>query len=71
MDLVPAVPPMQVVDDRPLQQFQKAVGQLTAAVEAFVDDEPLFIQLPVIHPDELQLTSAAGVRHVDIAELTV
>jgi len=44
--MVFSVSPMQIIDDRPLQQLQKAVGQLTAAIEALVNDESLLSSCP-------------------------
>ena len=58
-----------VAEDRPVQQLDEPVWNLSAAVEPLVDDECVLGALGHELPDELVLRLGAGALHVDVAGL--
>jgi len=67
---VPAVAHGPEIAQRPIEQFDEAVGNLAAAVETLVNKQAGFPDLRAPHAHELVLAILAGIGHIDVAELS-
>src|SRR5258708_3518654 len=60
----------QSLPSRTAQHFDKAIGDLAAAVESFVDDQSLLLNLPVKLAHQLILTSRTSVRNINVTDFS-
>src|ERR1044071_5798867 len=57
-----------IVDHFPPEHFDESIGNLTAAVETFVNNQPWFFELRAKLPHEFGLAVTAGIGHIDVTD---